>query len=102
MYIFLFFSSKLINNIYIGRWEGNDSPDFGQGVVGSQEGSWTGREILSYHLQEVCSKVVTFEEKCKCMWKVKMCPIPPLYPGADIVLVPSGTPPSHSINFLLF
>src|SRR6218665_1200628 len=33
-----------------------------QGVAG---GSWTGREILTlcYHVQEVCSKVETFEKK---------------------------------------
>ena len=41
-----------------GGWE-VAAPDFGH------LGSWTGSEILllSYYLQEVCSKVVTFEEK---------------------------------------
>jgi len=42
---------------------GSRPPDFGQGFMESQGvvgGSWTGREILSYHVQEICSKVVTF------------------------------------------
>src|SRR6218665_1833397 len=52
------------------------NPNFGQreswGVVSGSRGSWTGRKILLYlrgsimyrkHVQEVCSKVVTLEEK---------------------------------------
>ena len=50
---------------------GRGPPDFGLGVVGDRReghgGSWTGREILLYLImyvvQEVRSKVVTFEEK---------------------------------------
>src|SRR6218665_3913072 len=34
-----------------------------RGVAGGSWGSWLGRKILLYHVQEVCSKVVTFEEK---------------------------------------
>ena len=54
------------NNVNPGGW-GSRPPDFGQEVWGSQrgrEGSWSGRELLtSYHVQEVFSKVVTFEGK---------------------------------------
>jgi len=50
---------------------GSRPPDFVQGVVGGlpggHSGSWTGRKIwpiiISYHVQQVCLKVVTFEEK---------------------------------------
>ena len=44
---------------------GRDPPDFGLGVVegiaGVVDGS--GNVIICYHVQELCSKVVTFEEK---------------------------------------
>ena len=41
---------------------GSRPPDFWQGGC---RGLWTGREILllSYHVEEVWSKMVTFEEK---------------------------------------
>ena len=42
-----------------GSWLSKGCRRGSQGVVGS----WTGREILlSYHVQEVCSKVANFEE----------------------------------------
>ena len=40
----------------LGSWP----PDFGQGAVGVVDGSWN---IISYDVQEVYSKMVTFEEK---------------------------------------
>ena len=48
-----------------GGW-GSRPPDFGQGVVGVTGWSWgRGRVVkkLSDHVQEICWKVVTFEEK---------------------------------------
>ena len=62
------------------RVGGRDPPDFGQGVVGSQgvvgvvDGSWN--IIISYHVQEVFSKVVIFEKKLcnlsrsSCKWPI--------------------------------
>src|SRR6218665_3756959 len=62
-----------IRLLFQGRqswWLRVATPDFGQGVAGRvAEGSlesWTGRQIIfiiSSHVQEVCSKVVTLEEK---------------------------------------
>ena len=68
-----------------GDW-GSWPPDFGQeGSQGGRwgevvDGSWTGREILlylySYYVQDVCSTVVTFEEKLhtlprsSCKWAI--------------------------------
>jgi len=42
-----------------GLW--SRPPDFGQGDRGDRRGSRN--IIISYHVQEVCSKVMTFEEK---------------------------------------
>ena len=48
-----------------GGFGGHDPPEFGLWVVGVAgwvvDGSWN--IIICYHVQEVCSKVVTFEEK---------------------------------------
>jgi len=40
---------------------GRDPQILGREVVGVEDGSWN--IIISYHVQELCSKVVTFEEK---------------------------------------
>src|SRR6218665_2674959 len=66
---------RLLSHCYPGASilgaEGRDPQILGRGSEGVAERvawgsleSWTGREILlSYHVQEVCLKVVTFEEK---------------------------------------
>jgi len=53
-----------VRGVNSGGLRGHDPPDFGQGVVVSQgvvDGSLN--IIISYYVQEVCSKEVTFEEK---------------------------------------
>jgi len=43
---------------------GSRPPDLGQGVVLARKGSQrVVKNIISYHVQEVCSKVVNFEDK---------------------------------------
>src|SRR6218665_2466630 len=68
-----------------GGWGSRPPPDFWHGGRGRSQrgsqgeslGSWTGRELLLYLIiQEVCSKVVTFEEKrnnlprSSCKWPI--------------------------------